>query len=86
MVDEAVLTKVQDLMVELFDVGREKVGLDARLVEDLGLCSIDAIDLVVNLEEFTGRKVGQKELLKVRTVGDIVALVQAQLATPAGQG
>jgi acyl carrier protein len=44
----------------------------ARLFEDLELDSIDAVELVVKLQSYTGRKIAPAEFKTVRTVGDIV--------------
>jgi len=67
-------------MVELFEIEREEVQLDTLLVEDLGLDSIDAIDMVVRLQELSGRRVGDDAMKDVRTVGDLVSLVETHLA------
>jgi len=67
-------------MVELFEFERDEVKLDTLLVEDLGLDSIDAIDMVVRLQELSGRRVGEDAMKDVRTVNDLVALVESHLA------
>lgn len=51
---------------DLFDLPTEKLILTARLSEDLDLDSIDAIDLVVKLQEYTGRKISPSEFKSVR--------------------
>ena len=50
-----------------------------HLFEDLDLDSIDAVDLVVKLQDLTGRKFKPEEFKSVRTVGDILDRVQALL-------
>jgi acyl carrier protein len=50
------------------------------LAEDLDLDSIDAVDLVVKLQEMTGRKLKVDEFRSVRTVGDVIDRVHAVLA------
>ena len=64
---------------DLFDLPTEKVILTARLSEDLDLDSIDAIDLVVKLQEYTGRKISPSEFKSVRTVGDVVDKIYVQV-------
>jgi acyl carrier protein len=64
----------------MFEVPPEKVTLDARLFEDLDLDSIDAIDLMVKLQELTGRKMKPEEFKTVRTVGDVLDRVHVLLA------
>jgi len=50
------------------------------LFDDLDLDSIDAVDLVVKLQEYTGRKIAPAEFKSVRTIGDVVEKVYAQLS------
>jgi acyl carrier protein len=76
---EQIFDKVTQLMADLFDLDRESLTPEARF-QDLGLTSIDAIDLVVELQTMTGRKVNEEGLRSVRTIGDIVKLVQEHLA------
>ncbi len=64
---------------DLFDLPTEKLILTARLSEDLDLDSIDAIDLVVKLQEYTGRKISPSEFKSVRTIGDVVDKIYAQV-------
>jgi len=66
---------------EMFEIPPKKVSLEARLNEDLDLDSIDAVDLVVRLQELTSRKFSPEEFKSVRTVGDVVDRVHALLAT-----
>ncbi|MEG9083322.1 acyl carrier protein, partial [Escherichia coli] len=48
----------------------------ARLYEDLDLDSIDAVDMVVNLQKKTGHKIKPETFKAVRTVQDIVDVVE----------
>ena len=76
---DEVLAKLSVYLHELFEVPMEKITLEARLYEDLDLDSIDAVDLVVKLQELTGRKIQASDFKAVRTVGDVVECVHAQL-------
>jgi acyl carrier protein len=64
---------------DLFDLPTEKLVLTARLSDDLDLDSIDAVDLVVKLQEYTGRKISPSEFKSVRTIGDVVDKIYAQV-------
>ena len=77
---EQVFARVAELLAEAFDLSPEQVRLDSHLIDDLDLDSIDAIDLVVGLEEETGLDVSESELRAIRVVGDIVELVHGKLA------
>jgi acyl carrier protein len=78
---DEVLERIRAMMVDMFDVDGAKVVPDARLVEDLDLDSIDAIDLVAKLHELTGQRVEEAELRQLRSIKDVLDLVERQLAT-----
>ena len=58
---EQIFARVAELLAEAFDLSPEQVRLDSHLIDDLDLDSIDAIDLVVGLEEETGLDVSESE-------------------------
>ena len=70
---EDIYLVLQDYLVEMFEVPKERISPDARLYEDLGLDSIDAIDLVVKLQNITKRKFKPEDFKSVRTMGDVVS-------------
>ena len=65
---------------EMFEIPRDKITPGARLYEDLDLDSIDAVDLVVKLQEHTGKRIKPDAFKAVRTVQDVVDCMQAILA------
>ena len=72
----AVLSKY---LQDLFELPAEKIVPNARLAADLDLDSIDAIELVVKLQEYTGRRIAPSEFKSVRTIGDVVDKIYAQV-------
>jgi acyl carrier protein len=56
-------------------------GRDQRshLYDDLGIDSIDAVDLIVRLKELTGKKVEPEEFKEIRTVTDVVDAIEGLL-------
>jgi acyl carrier protein len=77
---DAVQAKLHSYLEEMFEIPGSKITLQARLYEDLDLDSIDAVDLVVKLQELTGRKLKVDEFKSVRTVGDVIDRVHAVLS------
>ncbi len=71
--------KVETMMVEMFEISPSALTPNAKLFEDLGLDSIDAVDMMVKLQEMTGRRVDEAALKSVRTVTDVVSLVEKHL-------
>lgn len=68
---------VKALLVELFEVEPQKITMAAQLYQDLEIDSIDAIDLILKLKDYTGKKVKPEDFKHVRSVGDVVAAVEA---------
>lgn len=76
LTQEQVLEKLKAWMEDLFEINPEDVQLDANLATDLDVDSIDAIDLVVKIKELTGKQVNPEDFKNVRTVQDVVTVIQ----------
>jgi len=77
---DKIFEKLQDYLDDMFEIAPDRVVPDARLLEDLDLDSIDAVDLVVKLQELTGRKIKPEVFKTVRTVEDVVNCVHDLMA------
>jgi acyl carrier protein len=75
----AVYQEVASLLVKLFEVDPAAITPEARLYEDLELDSIDAVDMIVQLQKKTGKKIKPEEFKAVRTVQDVVDAVERLL-------
>ncbi len=71
----AIFEHVATTLAELFDLNRADISLDSHLGDDLDIDSIDAIDLIVELKKYVGKKISPEDFKSVRTVGDIVNAV-----------
>ena len=76
LAQETILEKLREWMDELFEIAPEDVQLESNLATDLDVDSIDAIDLVVKIKELTGKQVNPEDFKNVRTVQDVVAVIQ----------
>ncbi|MGN0860817.1 MAG: acyl carrier protein [Candidatus Spyradosoma sp.] len=74
---EEILNKISDILEADFECPREKLTMDVKLFEELDLDSIDAVDLIVRLQQFTGKKVNPEAFKQIRTLGDVVRAVEA---------
>lgn len=73
---QGLFADIANYLATTFDVPRDLITPDADLVDKLNLDSIDAIDLMVRLQEITGRKVSPDEFKNVRTINDVLNLAQ----------
>jgi acyl carrier protein len=76
-----IFATLRSYLEEMFELPAEKITPESRLFEDLDLDSIDAVELVVKLQEYTGKKIAPAEFKTVRSVGDIVDRLYEQLST-----
>lgn len=79
---DEILTKLREILVDSFQLDPAKITLDANLFTDLDLDSIDAVELAIQLQGYTGRRVKAEAFKHVRTVGDVVETVHAMLQNP----
>ena len=62
----------------------EQLVPEARLVEDLGLDSLDAVELAISVERKFDIEVPEEELTKLKTMADMVALVESRIQKTPG--
>ncbi len=82
---EEVFDRVCREIRDLFELDDQEIGYGTKLVDDLRLDSIDAIDLAARLEELTKKRLAEESLRSLRTVEDVVNLIVGMLAEP-GEG
>ena len=78
---EAVVNRI---MIEEFEVEEQNLRPAALLGEDLGLDSLDGVDLVVALEKSFQCRIAEEEARDIKTLADIYDKVRARLAEAAG--
>ncbi|MCL2917114.1 acyl carrier protein [Shewanella litorisediminis] len=74
---EQILAKLTTILVDDFEIDADAISLEANLYQDLDLDSIDAVDLVIKLQQLTGKKIKPDEFKSVRTVEDVVNAIEA---------
>lgn len=71
--------KIKEVIVENLDVKEEEVQMEARLVEDLGADSLDAVEISMALEDEFDIEIADEDLENLETVEDIVNAIKDQL-------
>ena len=68
--------QLKDMIVDTLGCAEEKVTMEARLSDDLGIDSLDAVDLIMNIEEDYGVKIPDEELGNMVKVSDVLAAIK----------
>lgn len=67
--------QVRDIISQELNIQKDKIKLESRLSEDLGLDSIDAVELIMKLEEDYNISISDDEIKNVKTVSELVDYV-----------
>ncbi len=78
-----IIEQVKALIAKEFGVDGSKLSPATRLVEDLNIDSLDAVELMMRLEETFSFKIGDEEASALKSVSDIVNLVTTRTASRA---
>lgn len=74
-----ILERLREVLRDTFEIEPARVTPSAHLFTDLGLDSIDAVDLAIQVQEMTGMRIKPEDFKNVRTVGDVVGTVRGLL-------
>lgn len=66
------LEDLKKIIVGNFGVGEDEISLDSDLQEDLGLDSLDAVELSMAIEEEMGVEIPDEEFQSFKTIKDLV--------------
>lgn len=61
-----------ELLHEMFEIDKSKITPASNLYTELDIDSIDAVDIVVRLNQMTGKRIQPEVFRAVRTVQDVV--------------
>lgn len=73
--------QVKLLLSEKLGLDISDISLNSSLTEDLGLDSLDAVELIMNLEKGSGFVIPDDQAEKMKTVEDIVLYLEANGCT-----
>lgn len=72
-------SKVRDFLIEDLEVDEEKIYPDARLKDDVGIDSLDFVDIVVIVEKNFGFKIKPEEMAGVVTLNDFYDYIEKKV-------
>ena len=77
--------RVRTLLAQQIGRAGETMRDADRLSEELGLSSLDRIELLTHLEEQTGRELSEEEMTRVTTLGDLERFLENAAPVPRGR-
>ncbi len=78
MIDQEIVNKINKVFEESFEIEKERLVPQAHIFTDLGLDSLDIVDLVVALQSAFGVKIRNEEKVRdIRTLQDIYQFISS---------
>lgn len=71
-----ILEKLKAMVKEQLDIDVDKVTESSDIKNDLGLDSLDIVEILMTVEEEWGIIIDDDETTSLKTVGDVVALIE----------
>lgn len=71
-----VFEKLKEILAEQLDVDANSITMESLLIEDLGADSLDAIDIVMSVEDEFKLEVPDEIIEKIETVGDMLNFIE----------
>jgi len=79
MTREEIVKVVKDFLIEDIEVEEDKIKDDASLKNDLGIDSLDFVDIVVIVERNFGFKINPEEMAGVTTLSQFYDYIESKV-------
>ena len=77
MSENTTLERISSMIIERFGVDAEKISRDLTFQEDLGVDSLDVVELIMELEDVFSIQISDEDAEKIITVGDAVDYIDS---------
>jgi len=71
--------KVREFLIDDLEIDEEKIAPEALLKEDLGIDSLDFVDIVVIVEKKFGFKIKPEEMAEVKTLNQFCDYIEQKV-------
>ena len=70
------LEKIAQMLGDQLGVDPDTINADTDIIKDLGADSLDVVELLMTLEESEGKTIPEDQVQNIKTVGDIVKVIE----------
>lgn len=79
MTKEEVKAQVDEFLIEDFEIDADSLATGGRIKEDVGIDSLDIVDIVVTVHDVFGVKLDQAAVRKLKTMDEFYELILASV-------
>ena len=71
-----IFDKIKDIIIDQLQVEESDVDMDTNLMKDLSADSLDAVEIIMAIEDEFGIEIPDEDAENIQTVGDLVKYVE----------
>ena len=79
MLREEIEEKVRNFLIEDLEIDEDKIKDDAKLKDDMGIDSLDFVDIVVIVEKNFGFKIKPEEMKGITTLKEFCDYIESKV-------
>ena len=69
--------EIAKMLAEQLDIPVSKVTLESNIIDDLGADSLDIVEMLMTLEDNTGKTIPDEKVANIKTAGDLVEVLNS---------
>lgn len=73
-----IFSQVQEIISKNLNISKDKITLESSLKDDLGADSLDAVEIVMDLEDTFNISIADDEAALIKTVSDLVEYIKSK--------
>jgi acyl carrier protein len=79
MTRQEIIDTTNEFLIDEIEVEKESIAEDSRLKDDLGIDSLDFVDIAVIVERKFGFKIKAEEMMSVQTLGEFYNYIDSKI-------
>lgn len=68
--------EIASQLSEQLGIAKSKITMHSNIVKDLGADSLDIVELLMTLEDKTGKTIPEDQAVEIKTVGDLIKVLE----------
>ncbi len=73
--DNAIVETVNEILEEEFEIDPDLLAPESSLKDDIGIDSLDAVDLIVMVDKKLGVRIKEEEARSIKTLKDVYQII-----------
>ena len=69
--------EIAKILADQLGIPQSDIAMESDIVKDLGADSLDVVELLMTLEDNTGKTIPEEKVVDLKTVGDVVKLLES---------